>query len=320
MKGRLRINGKFAWSISIRTASTSRAEPVRSPLPSAGAGGPDRRPRSRNGPTRPIGHSPPRVSIVTIAETGSGDGVPCGSAEGEAEGPRRRAGCDMHTARRYGKCRQGDVQSILRSFGTARRRPLAGIRFRPIIASMPVLRSRLDPASDEVRANHDAMAALVAELRQRQSAVAGRGAGGDDRSIARHRERGKLPVRERIDRLVDPGSPFLEFSPLAANGLYDDEAPGAGSSPASAASRGRGRRHRQRRDGQGRDVLPADRQEAPPGPGDRLREPPAVRLSRRHGGAFLRSRPTSSPTATISAGSSTTRPGCRRPGSPRSRW
>jgi acetyl-CoA carboxylase carboxyltransferase component len=93
---------------------------------------------------------------------------------------------------------------------------------------MPVLRSRLDPASPEARANHDAMTALVAELRDRQAQVAGRGAGGDDRSIARHRERGKLAVRERIDLLLDPGSPFLELSPLAANGLYDDEAPGAG--------------------------------------------------------------------------------------------
>jgi acetyl-CoA carboxylase carboxyltransferase component len=93
---------------------------------------------------------------------------------------------------------------------------------------MPVLRSRLDPASPEARANHDAMTALVKELRERQAVVAGRGAGGDDRSIARHRERGKLPVRERIDLLLDPGSPFLELSPLAANGLYDDEAPSAG--------------------------------------------------------------------------------------------
>src|SRR5262245_13612514 len=93
---------------------------------------------------------------------------------------------------------------------------------------MPVLRSRLDPTSAEARANHEAMAALVAELRDRQEQVAGRGAGGDERSIARHRERGKLPVRERIDRLLDPGTAFLELSPLAANGMYDDEAPGAG--------------------------------------------------------------------------------------------
>ncbi len=97
-----------------------------------------------------------------------------------------------------------------------------------MIGLMPVLRSRLDLTADDPRANHDAMAALVADLRARQSALAARGAGGDDRSIARHRERGKLPVRERIDRLLDPGSAFLELSPLAANGLYDDDAPGAG--------------------------------------------------------------------------------------------
>ena len=93
---------------------------------------------------------------------------------------------------------------------------------------MTVLRTRLDPTGSEGRSNHDAMAVLVAELRARQAAVADRGAGGDDGSIARHRERGKLPVRERIDRLIDPGSAFLELSPLAANGMYDDEAPSAG--------------------------------------------------------------------------------------------
>ena len=93
---------------------------------------------------------------------------------------------------------------------------------------MTVLLSRLDPATTETRANHDAMASLVDDLRARQAAVSERGAGGDDRSIARHRERGKLPVRERIERLIDPGSAFLELSPLAATGLYDDDAPGAG--------------------------------------------------------------------------------------------
>ena len=98
----------------------------------------------------------------------------------------------------------------------------------PIIGRMPVLRSRLDPTAPDARGNHDAMATLVADLRDRQALVAGRGAAGDDRSIARHRERGKLPVRERIDRLIDPGSAFLELSPLAAGGLYDDDAPGAG--------------------------------------------------------------------------------------------
>ena len=93
---------------------------------------------------------------------------------------------------------------------------------------MAVLRSVLTPTSEAFAANAAAMTALVDELRQRTAAVSERGAGGDDRSIARHRERGKLPVRERVDRLIDPGSAFLEFSTLAATGLYDDEAPGAG--------------------------------------------------------------------------------------------
>ena len=93
---------------------------------------------------------------------------------------------------------------------------------------MAVLRSALDPGSATFVANADAMRGLVDDLRARAAAIAASGAGGDERSIARHRERGKLPVRERIDRLTDPGSAFLELSQLAATGLYDDEAPGAG--------------------------------------------------------------------------------------------
>src|SRR5437870_880140 len=93
---------------------------------------------------------------------------------------------------------------------------------------MSVLRSRLDPYAVEEQANLARMTALVEELRARTAAVSERGAGGDDKSIARHRERGKLPVRERIDLLLDPGSAFLELSVLAANGLYDDDAPSAG--------------------------------------------------------------------------------------------
>ncbi len=93
---------------------------------------------------------------------------------------------------------------------------------------MAVLRSSIDPASPAAAANASAMRDLVADLRERTRAVSGRGAGGDERSIERHRERGKLPVRERIDRLLDPGTAFLELSALAATGLYGDEAPGAG--------------------------------------------------------------------------------------------
>src|ERR1043165_6216888 len=93
---------------------------------------------------------------------------------------------------------------------------------------MGVLRSRLDPASDEARANEAAMRGLVDDLRARTAMLTDRGAAGDDEAIARHRERGKLPVRDRIDRLLDPGAAFLELSPLAADGLYDGDAPGAG--------------------------------------------------------------------------------------------
>ena len=96
---------------------------------------------------------------------------------------------------------------------------------------MSVLPSLLDPASAESSANRAAMEALVADLRERQARVAGNGAGGDQTAIDRHRARGKLPVRERIDRLVDPGSAFLELSPLAADGVYGadgQDAPSAG--------------------------------------------------------------------------------------------
>jgi acetyl-CoA carboxylase carboxyltransferase component len=93
---------------------------------------------------------------------------------------------------------------------------------------MAVLGTSLDPAAPAFQANDAAMRTLVDDLRARASALTSRGAGGDDRSIARHRERGKLPVRERIDRLIDPGSAFLELGMLAADGLYDGEAPGAG--------------------------------------------------------------------------------------------
>jgi 3-methylcrotonyl-CoA carboxylase beta subunit len=93
---------------------------------------------------------------------------------------------------------------------------------------MAQLRTRANPDGDEWHANDAALRALVAELRAKTEALTRNGAGGDERSIARHRERGKLLVRERIERLLDPGAPFLELSPLAADGLYDGDAPGAG--------------------------------------------------------------------------------------------
>src|SRR5918912_1198773 len=69
------------------------------------------------------------------------------------------------------------------------------------------------------------MEGLVAELRERSAVVA---RGGGEKAVERHRSRGKLTARERIDRLVDPGSAFLELSALAAWEVYDGQAPSAG--------------------------------------------------------------------------------------------
>src|ERR1700719_266092 len=73
--------------------------------------------------------------------------------------------------------------------------------------------------------NRDAHTALVAQLRDKLAAAA---LGGSERSRARHVDRGKLLPRDRVDGLLDPGSPLLEIAPLAADGMYDDECPGAG--------------------------------------------------------------------------------------------
>jgi 3-methylcrotonyl-CoA carboxylase beta subunit len=87
------------------------------------------------------------------------------------------------------------------------------------------LRSRVDPASESFQRNAEVQQTLVDELRDR---LATSREGGPRRTRERHVERGKLLPRDRLNALVDPGSPFLELSPLAANGLYGDEAPAAG--------------------------------------------------------------------------------------------
>jgi 3-methylcrotonyl-CoA carboxylase beta subunit len=91
--------------------------------------------------------------------------------------------------------------------------------------STTVLGTRLDPAGEEYDRNATANTALVAELRERLSRAA---QGGGERARRRHLARGKLLPRDRVDALLDPGSPFLELSALAATGMYEDEAPAAG--------------------------------------------------------------------------------------------
>src|ERR1700704_1491082 len=89
---------------------------------------------------------------------------------------------------------------------------------------MALLTSQIE-RSEEFSRRHERMAALVAELRERTAAIA---LGGGERSVERHRSRGKLTARERIDRLVDPDTAFLELNALAAYGLYGGDAPSAG--------------------------------------------------------------------------------------------
>jgi 3-methylcrotonyl-CoA carboxylase beta subunit len=90
---------------------------------------------------------------------------------------------------------------------------------------MDTLDSHINRSDARFQANADHNRMLAAELRSRLAQVR---QGGGERSQQRHREQGKLFVRDRIDRLLDPGSPFLEIAPLAAWELYDDDTPAAG--------------------------------------------------------------------------------------------
>src|SRR5438093_9328451 len=89
---------------------------------------------------------------------------------------------------------------------------------------MALLQSRVE-RTDDFERRRSRMDSLVAELRERSAQVA---AGGGERAVERHRSRGKLLARERVDRLVDPGAAFLELGALAAWDVYGGEAPSAG--------------------------------------------------------------------------------------------
>jgi Acetyl-CoA carboxylase, carboxyltransferase component (subunits alpha and beta) len=90
---------------------------------------------------------------------------------------------------------------------------------------MDTLHTSIGIADPAFQANRERMRQLVAELRDRLTRAR---EGGGPKYVERHRAQGKLPVRERIERLLDPGSPFLELSALAAADMYDNDAPAAG--------------------------------------------------------------------------------------------
>ena len=135
---------------------------------------------------------------------------------------------------------------------------------------MSVLTTRLDPRSSEFRANADAMQVLLDEVlaQQREALVAGR-----ERYIERHRSRGKMLVRERIELLIDRDSPLLELHALAA------WVPAIRSAPEGVHAIGRVRgvlHQRQRHDGEGRCDESVVGDEEPARDGDRARESVAV--------------------------------------------
>jgi 3-methylcrotonyl-CoA carboxylase beta subunit len=90
---------------------------------------------------------------------------------------------------------------------------------------MAVIRSKTDPRSPDFQSNAAQMRGLVDDLKAELARAA---EGGGEKARTKHTERGKLLPRERIRALLDPGSPFLELSSLAARGMYDDQAPCAG--------------------------------------------------------------------------------------------
>src|SRR6202521_2415058 len=90
---------------------------------------------------------------------------------------------------------------------------------------MEALDTNIDRSSEEFRANRERLESLVRGINEKLKAAR---QGGGAKYLARHAEQGKVPPRERIAALLDPDTPFLELSPLAANGMYDGEAPAAG--------------------------------------------------------------------------------------------
>ena len=90
---------------------------------------------------------------------------------------------------------------------------------------MALLQTRVERGEEAFARRRERMEGLVAELRERTAQVT---RGGGEKTVERHRSRGKLTARERVDRLVDPGSVFLELSALAAWDMYEGQAPAAG--------------------------------------------------------------------------------------------
>src|SRR5581483_5337846 len=140
-----------------------------------------------------------------------------------AEDTQRQGDAPRHPCHLRRQDRSGRSLRAGKSFGDRCRAHGAGSLRRS--AEMPEIVTHVDTGTAEFRARAERYRALCAELRARLEQVR---QGGGPAAVERHRRRGKLLARERIERLLDPGSPWLELSPLAAWDLYDGEAPAAG--------------------------------------------------------------------------------------------
>ena len=129
---------------------------------------------------------------------------------------------------------------------------------------MSVIETKVDTKSKEFIENARAMQAVVDELKAAIDIIK---LGGSEKNRQRHTSRGKLMPRDRIAALIDPGSPFLEFSELAGYDLYKDETPAGGIITGIGSIHGREMHgYRQRRDGQRRVLSAGHRKKAPPRP------------------------------------------------------
>ena len=142
-----------------------------------------------------------------------------GRQDGRHGRPRPADG-PLRAARRGLRAHEGGAARLRHGPDRARARHLPRGRRR-----VSVLESRVDAASPEFGENKARMDGLVAELRERLAAAR---AGGGEEATRRHREQGKLLVRERVERLLDPGTPFLEIGALAGFGMHEGQAPSAG--------------------------------------------------------------------------------------------
>ena len=139
-----------------------------------------------------------------------------------ARGARRRPRARARSGRALA---DGKHRCVVRAPRGAARDARATVSPGTSATAMPVIETRLDPRDATFAKNRDAMAALVADLRAKVAKVE---QGGGEAACAKHVARGKLLPRERVRALVDPGSPFLEFSQLAAYGMYDGTIAAAG--------------------------------------------------------------------------------------------